>query len=90
MVEMCNLLPKDEVFQQSWATLTSTQAILVFNWTANIAGQVLIRGIDGVRAQEIIGARGSSASLIMDPVSTGMAERTGSCHYCAQSSGKNE
>lgn len=40
VVKMLDFLSENKVFQQSWASLTSLQAVLVGNGPADVAGEV--------------------------------------------------
>lgn len=42
MIKMLHLLTEHEVLKKRWAPFASTQTLLVFNWTANIARQISV------------------------------------------------
>jgi hypothetical protein len=63
MIEMLNLLTEDEILEQSRTTLTSTQAVLIFNRASNVRGHERILVIEIELREELFGIRGSISTV---------------------------
>lgn len=46
MVEVGHFLSEDEILEESWASLPSSETILVANLTTNIIGEIAIAIVD--------------------------------------------
>lgn len=65
MIKVRNLLPEDEVLEKSRATVAGAQAVLVWDWAADVAGQGLAVVTDYELAQEVLSRLGFRALLQM-------------------------
>ena len=71
MIKVCDLLAEYEVFKQGWATLTSLEALLIFNGTANVRSQINVVVVNLILLEMCSRASFASLSTGSQSVSVG-------------------